>query len=501
MLTHPVRMAGRERLRFALDAGAIMSAAAIFIWYFSIGPNVGADRTQLGAEVLTPALMLVSTFALVKLMLGGNPPFTRKAGVVGGLATALSGLATGFAPLLTDTTYSHLGFAVRLLPCILITATPRVQEVQFRADPDVLNRPRRPYTLLPYTAVGAVQALLILALSTGDLTVRAWGVVAGVVLITGLVVVRQLVAFSDNVRLVGKLDESLLLVRRQEERFRSLVQNASDITAVVRTDGAITYASPAIERILGVTPDDVTGHRVAAFVHPTDRTMFRMLLTELQASPDVGLPCELRVRHANGSWRWLGVTATNRIDDPSVGGIVCNARDVTESLESRDQLRHQATHDPLTGLANRLLFDERIRSASRRSDSQAAILLIDLDDFKEVNDTLGHHAGDVLLITVAQRLLTCARTTDTVARLGGDEFALFLPDADAGSGTNVAQRILDAFRAPIVCDGETLTIKASIGVAAGPVTDPDALLRAADATMYEAKRHAKGTVATAGAPG
>ncbi|HEU5109072.1 MAG TPA: hypothetical protein VFT95_11035, partial [Micromonosporaceae bacterium] len=173
MLTHPAKITGRGRLRFALDAGTIMAGATIFVWYFQLGTQSTGDRAGLGMVAVTSALMLVATFGLVKLLFGGNPPFTRRAGILGGLATALSAVTTGLGAALADTAHPDLRFVVQLLPCFLIVATPRVQELQVRADPGVLNRARtRPYNLLPYGAVGAVQALLVLALLSGDLTVR-----------------------------------------------------------------------------------------------------------------------------------------------------------------------------------------------------------------------------------------------------------------------------------------------------------------------------------------
>ena len=180
--------------------------------------------------------------------------------------------------------------------------------------------------------------------------------------------------------------------------------------------------------------------------------------------------------------------------------MVCNARDITELREVQDRLRYDATHDPLTGLANRALFDDRLAAAAT-----ATVLLLDLDDFKPVNDDLGHHVGDELLTTVAERLRRCVRATDTVARLGGDEFALLLPadHADTGlaQGDMMAARILEAFAEPAQTTGGPLEIKASIGVATGPTADRADLMRRADEAMYLAKRAGKNRFASAAAAG
>src|SRR6266705_3922135 len=200
------------------------------------------------------------------------------------------------------------------------------------------------------------------------------------------------------------------------------------------------------------------------------------------------------MRHADGSWRWLRVTGTNLLDDPSVGGIVCNAHDITESRQFQDRLGHQASHDELTQLANRSLFGERIRRGLATAGARRlVVVLVDLDDFKTVNDSLGHVVGDALLAGVAERLRRCARPGDTAARLGGDEFAVLLEGADARAGVDIAERILAAFAAPVVADGHELLVQASIGVAGGQAGDgAGELLRNADIALYVAKERGKG---------
>ncbi|HUG85261.1 MAG TPA: diguanylate cyclase, partial [Euzebya sp.] len=195
-----------------------------------------------------------------------------------------------------------------------------------------------------------------------------------------------------------------------------------------------------------------------------------------------------RARHADGSWRWLQITSTNLLDDPSVAGIISNARDITEARMLENRLRHEASHDGLTGLANRALFDERLDDAMGppSHDENVALLAIDLDDFKGVNDELGHPTGDALLVAVAERLRGCVRAGDTVARVGGDEFAVLLPGASATTADSIAQRIREELVEPVLCEGHTLRVGASVGVCTG-AGDAHALVREADAAMYAEK--------------
>jgi diguanylate cyclase (GGDEF)-like protein/PAS domain S-box-containing protein len=316
-------------------------------------------------------------------------------------------------------------------------------------------------------------------------------------------VVRQLAAFADNAGLLRRLDASMTDLRRHEQRFRSLVQHASDITVLVHPDGTVAYASPALERVLGIAPDDLFGRPVRDLLAADDLAGLRPLFGHLLATPQANITFQAHARHADGSWRLLEVTCTNLLAQPSVGGIICNARDVTEAHELQDRLRHEALHDPLTQLANRALFADEMRVALRPPPPSpaagAAVLVIDLDDFKIVNDTLGHHAGDALLVAVAARLRGCARPADTVSRLGGDEFGVLLPGVSMPNATLIAERVRAAFAAPVTVDGRELTIGASVGLAvSAPGETPDALLRRADAAMYSTKRSNRAASAGAG---
>jgi len=408
--------------------------------------------------------------------------------------------------------------------------------------------------------------------------------------------------------------------RQAEDRFRALVQHASDIIAITAADGAIGYVSPSIERVLGHAPGEVLGQTTFALLHPEDVARAREALGAVLLHPEGTATVEARARHRDGSWRQVEASATNLLHDPGVRGIVVNARDITERTEAAaalraseehfratfeqaavglahlaldgrwlrvnrklcaivgygpddlrdltvydllhpedhptdvaeghrlvagelpsygkekrlirkdgapvwvyvtvslartaagdpahlivvveditgrkaaaEALRHQALHDALTDLPNRTLLQDRLAQALRsaqRDGRPLALLLLDLDRFKEVNDTFGHPAGDRLLRQVGRRLRRVVRAADTVARLGGDEFAVLLPATDTGGATAAAEKIRRALEQPVGRGGYRVSAAASIGIALYPAhgTEATTLLQHADVAMYVAKR-------------
>jgi len=287
-------------------------------------------------------------------------------------------------------------------------------------------------------------------------------------------------------------------LREGEQRFRALVQRATDMIVVVDAGGAIKYESPAVERILGWAPGERLGMAAIEFVHLEDREMAQTAGVEVFADPGTSRTIELRRRDAAGSWHWVESTVTNLIDEPTVRGLVVNDRVVDERKALEDQLIQRAFHDTLTGLANRGLLRERLESALARRDRSVrrpSLLFIDLDDFKTVNDGFGHDAGDRLLTEVATRLRASVRPEDLVARLGGDEFAVLIDEVadDRDAANHIAQRIIDVLQAPFDVSGHRAHVRASIGIASyqGGVPDADVVLMQADIAMYNAKANGK----------
>ena len=286
--------------------------------------------------------------------------------------------------------------------------------------------------------------------------------------------------------------------RTKEENLRaSLTRNASDVAAILGADGGIRYASPSVLKALGFKPEEMVGTNISFYVHPDDLERTKGAFAKRIEKPGVGKPMGMRLRHKNGSWRHLEAVANNLLDDPSVSGIVVNAWDVTGRRELEERLAHKALHDELTGLPNRTLFINRLGHALARKErtrGKVAVLFMDLDNFKYVNDSLGHEAGDALLVGVAERIEGCLRPGDTAARLGGDEFVVLLEDVpDARGAGLVASRIAEALRDPFVVDGHELFVSTSVGVAMSGFDDdrPGDLLKNADLAMYRAKEEGK----------
>jgi diguanylate cyclase (GGDEF)-like protein len=225
---------------------------------------------------------------------------------------------------------------------------------------------------------------------------------------------------------------------------------------------------------------------MATRVHPDDLRQLRSLARRMRESPGINAEADIRLRHADGSYRWIQLIGTDLRGNGSVRGVVWNGRDITDSRRLADELRHQATHDPLTGLPNRALLEHRLDAAA--ADDRIAILLLDLDGFKQVNDVHGHHAGDQVLITVAERLTAVVGEAGMAARLGGDEFAVLLPGADESTAGKLTAWIEAAVAEPItLAGGAEVGVGTSVGVAAGVREDAERILRDADAAMYRSK--------------
>ncbi|MER7593522.1 putative bifunctional diguanylate cyclase/phosphodiesterase [Streptomyces hydrogenans] len=335
-----------------------------------------------------------------------------------------------------------------------------------------------------------------------------------VVVLTGCavvlaLVVRQGIMLIDNIALTHELAQ-------KENHFRSLVQSSSDVIMIAAPSGVLRYVSPAATGVYGRDAEELIGSELAALIHPEDlgavvHEVRRFLAASPAEEPTTRIECRFRSGHgaasrpgeAEGGEEWLNVESTvNRHQ----GGLIFNSRDVTERVRLQAQLQHNAEHDPLTDLPNRALFTRRVGQAlggRRSSDLGTAVLFIDLDGFKAVNDRLGHQAGDDLLIQAARRLQDAVRSGDTAARLGGDEFAaLILGDGlrDRAARETQVQEIADRLRLtlsrPYRVDGGTeVRVAASIGVAfAEPGIGAGDLLRNADLAMYRAKAGGKDRV-------
>jgi diguanylate cyclase (GGDEF)-like protein/PAS domain S-box-containing protein len=284
-------------------------------------------------------------------------------------------------------------------------------------------------------------------------------------------------------------------LRQSEARFKALVQHSSDLVAVLDDVGRFIYVSPSSLGLLGVPSEELIGLSALEFVAPEQRNAVTIHLAGDVTGKGVPQHMELQALSVDGHPLILDATITDLSHDPAVGGVVINARDITVSHKLESDLRFAAYHDSLTGLANRLLLMKKIEE-TRQDESIAgiALLFIDLDDFKTINDGLGHAAGDEVLNLVASRLRGVLRLRDTAARLGGDEFAVLLTECYSDDDvTALAGRVLAAISEPIELTDREIHISASIGisVAWGDRPSPTTMLRDADAAMYKAKQGGK----------
>ncbi|MFD5077206.1 putative bifunctional diguanylate cyclase/phosphodiesterase [Streptomyces sp. NPDC058371] len=348
--------------------------------------------------------------------------------------------------------------------------------------------------LTPYLAAAVCTLGILYNVLNGHSVDRVVLITGGTVVLA--LVVRQGIMLLDNITLTQELAQ-------KENHFRSLVQGSSDVIMIAAPNGILRYVSPAAAGVYGRPAEDLVGSELASLIHPEDlgcvvHEVRRFLAASHIEEPTTRIEC----RFKSGDGGWLNVESTvNRHH----GGLIFNSRDVTERVRLQAQLQHNAEHDPLTDLPNRALFTKRVQQAlsgRRSSDRGTAVLFIDLDGFKAVNDTIGHQAGDELLVQAARRLQDSVRQGDTAARLGGDEFAALI----VGDGTRdrsarerhiteLADRLRITLSQPYAIDGNDVRVAASIGVAfAEPGLGAGELQRNADLAMYRAKGAGKGRV-------
>lgn len=346
-------------------------------------------------------------------------------------------------------------------------------------------------------------AVVVLALTTA---IGQAGVAAGVVATVAQPAVSHVAAVTIGVlSAFGILSVGLTAadrdaaqdaLARTEARLRALMESATDVLTVSDDEGRLSYVSPAAVHALGVDPDDLHGTRLLDLVDHDHRPRVEAFLAEaVAAGPGATTSLDVLVVPPDGERRWFEWSVRNLLTDPFVAGLVIEQRDVTERLRHQEALAHAAAHDDLTELPNRSSLMSHLAQAvaGARPDSGTAVLFLDLDRFKEVNDTHGHGAGDAVLVVLAQRLRAALRPQDHLARISGDEFCAILTDVpDPGEVAGVVDRLAAVCDAPVALDdGSRVEVGVSIGVALAfdPDRDPETLFTQADAAMYRVKRH------------
>ena len=494
-----------DRLKLFLDMATVAVGGLLLAW-FTITTTEGlADNpTRLWFVLLQMQGVLDLLLVLVASIVWRRTVLQHRANTLVIVGAALLanflGHTASVVQMLHGTLRPDVMHIVTPLSVSLLAAAAWVSSVGVMQRDTRKPRERRATSssLLPYAATLPGFALLLKVALEQDAQPLA-GLVFGAVLLTVLAFARQIVSSREAVMALAEA-----AARENEARFRALVQHSSDVIMIVDPDGTIRFASPSMTTVFGHDPAKLLGTNLTQLLHPEDLDAGARFLEELAGTtrrtggttPGT-LKREWRLRNADGNWMTVDNVGTNLLREPVVGGLVLNTRDVTEQSVIKQQYMHQAFHDPLTDLANRSLFLYQVGHALARHSrlgQPVTVLFLDLDNFKTVNDSLGHAEGDRLLVEAARRLAVCVRTSDLIARLGGDEFAVLLEDAESEDDVLVvATRIGEALSRPFMLAGKEVFVNASIGIARSARGEgSDELVRNADVAMYVAKTRGKG---------
>jgi diguanylate cyclase (GGDEF)-like protein/PAS domain S-box-containing protein len=484
-------------MQLSLDATIFVVGFGAFFWFLVIGPAAAHAQLEFLKEALSVGYLgldcvLLLIFGVLVLTGVGN---------AGGRRVPLLLLAGFAAMFLGDILWSLAKVRGYYLPgqfqdvlylcCYVpLSAAGRAQMRSHDLAPTSSKASDALERSLPYASMLA--ALLVLAyFSRGDIGGPAAQMTVVVFGLTLLLMVRQAVVLRWDALLRERRAARLV-----EERYASLIANASDVIMIVDAQGMVRFASPATERTLGLKPEQISGQSLPELWAGEDSEKLRTFLAEVMAASTgtVG-PVELRIERAQKRCVIESV-GSNLMKDPAVQGLALNFRDISERKALEEQLRQMAFHDPLTLLANRNLFRDRVQHAltlAQRGLGSVAVMFLDLDNFKNINDSLGHDAGDRLLQAVAQRIVKTTRSSDTVARLGGDEFAVLVEGiATRAEVERLADALNDALDLPYSLDGMEVRVAASIGVAFSAAEGgAETLLSNADIAMYHAKAAGK----------
>ena len=480
-----------------IETAIVGVAVGLGVWLAVVEPYLADRGLAFGDRVWAVLVPMVDALALAIAFRTAAQNRFRVAATallaVGVGLLLISDVARGIAELNGALGASGLVAALSIAPPLVIGAAA--------LDPTMTHR-NRPTETAPMLGFGRVVWLsvaaltpltVLLTLSVTGLGTRATRTIAALCAV--VVVVLALTRMWRLVATVRTLTE-----RKGQDRLAAMVEHSSDVVLLVDADGSINYASPGLASTLGHRPSDWTGRSLVDLVATDDRDAAASELRKAAALPQGEMvKFEASLVRVDGQRRRMEATIANLLGGDAVDGLVSTFRDVTEQRNLERQLSHRAFHDELTGLANRALFLDRMDHTlrvARPDEDPVVVLFVDLDDFKSVNDALGHGVGDQMLRSIADRIRVVAGTGDTPARLGGDEFALLLEDrGGVDRALDVAEALLDTLRQPVALAGYDLTVLASVGVAVStPGMTTAGLLRDADIAMYEAKRAGKSQI-------
>lgn len=497
----PASQTRDERPLYALDVAAVGFAGAMLLAEFVVHPILddhSMPHSLLQVLTLTayPLLGAITLFGVASLMMRLPEGVERRPYQLLCAAVALylaADSAWSILSLLGDYDtgdLSDLGWLVGA--CLFLAATDLAWRSQRHAGFVAGTYLSREFTrLMPYLAIAIGMGVLLVGIvaEARDLVPLA---LIGAAL-AGTVFLRQWLAARH------RQHQALADTRElAERRLAALVARSSEAILLLAPDLRVTYVSPGAARLFAADAF-ATGAALVDQLHPADQSRARSALDEVcRGGADVVV--EWRIARADAEWLSCEAVLSNQFADAAVQGLVVNLRDISERVALEERLRHQSLHDPLTTVANRALFIDRLMQAlvrRRRQGGNIAVLFLDLDHFKLVNESLGHLAGDHLLRLVGQRLTDAVRAIDTVARFGGDEFAILLEDAGSQNEViGVAGRVLHAMSTPMTVDARPTILGASVGVAFARDEDSaETLMRNADLAVYKAKSGGRGRVA------
>jgi diguanylate cyclase (GGDEF)-like protein/PAS domain S-box-containing protein len=495
VLALPLAADRRRRIRAVFDTAVAALAFGLALWPLIV--PTGADvRGFSWLPLMLVVVAVVLATSIIWLLAHGGDESGVAAPVVWWWSTGLGLLVA--AVIAADATgqagSDRFGRTLLVLSAGAFAAAVLLDPRPGRdLSPAQVVLRERVATLAPLVPLVLAAASLLTAILRRE-SLTAASVALTVVLLLAVAastLLARLDSLDVSLTLEDRVAERTLALGTREKWFSGLIQNSSDVITVVAPDATIRYQTPSGARVLGHDPTLLVGQRLSGILRPDDARRLMAAMKEAAADPGRPIALDLSIWHRDGHWCATETTVTSLLHDPRINGLVLNTRDVSERRRLEEALTRQAYSDGLTGLANRTRFRDGVEGALDSAPAgTVAVVFMDLNGFKAVNDSQGHAVGDHLLTLVGQRLRNCVRPGDVVARLGGDEFAVLVQGDQAEAGAVwVADRVRRVLAGDFVLDGRSVTLAAAIGIAVNDEGDEtaDQLLRNADLAMYRAK--------------